>query len=78
MRLLHPSPLAARQHPHTCNWHQNWEPNKRLVPCTPQIIHDYEHKGVNNDYLVRVSDALALLYNDRSPMVGHGGGDGGG
>lgn len=28
-----------------------------------QIIHDYEHKGVNNDYLIRVSDGLAVLYN---------------
>ncbi|KAF5830629.1 hypothetical protein DUNSADRAFT_14253 [Dunaliella salina] len=35
------------------------------------IIHDYEHKGVNNDYLVRVSDDLAVLYNDRSPMENH-------
>jgi hypothetical protein len=36
-----------------------------------QIIHDYEHKGVNNDYLVRVSDSLAILYNDKSPMENH-------
>lgn len=36
-----------------------------------QIIHDYEHKGVNNDYLIRVSDDLAVLYNDRSPMENH-------
>eukprot|EP00798_Chlamydomonas_sp_ICE-L_P002633 gene2633-5006_t len=35
------------------------------------IIHDYEHKGVNNDFLVRVSDELAVLYNDRSPMENH-------
>ena len=36
-----------------------------------QIIHDFEHKGVNNDYLIRVSDGLAVLYNDRSPMENH-------
>eukprot|EP00798_Chlamydomonas_sp_ICE-L_P014589 gene14589-20640_t len=35
------------------------------------IIHDYKHKGVNNDFLVRVSDSLALLYNDKSPMENH-------
>ncbi|PNW81070.1 hypothetical protein CHLRE_07g342350v5 [Chlamydomonas reinhardtii] len=35
------------------------------------IIHDFEHKGVNNDYLIRVSDGLAVLYNDRSPMENH-------
>jgi hypothetical protein len=32
------------------------------------IIHDYGHKGVNNDYLVKVQDPLALRYHDRSPM----------
>lgn len=41
-------------------------------PCRiMQIIHDFEHKGVNNDYLIRVSDGLAVLYNDRSPMENH-------
>jgi hypothetical protein len=41
------------------------------VAVVVQIIHDYEHKGVNNDYLVRVSDSLAILYNDKSPMENH-------
>ncbi|GAX75245.1 hypothetical protein CEUSTIGMA_g2690.t1 [Chlamydomonas eustigma] len=35
------------------------------------IIHDYQHKGVNNDFLVRTGDNLAILYNDRSPMENH-------
>ena len=35
------------------------------------IIHDYGHKEVNNDYLIKTSDSLALLYNDRSPMENH-------
>ena len=35
------------------------------------VVHDYEHRGVNNDFLTRVSDPLALLYNDRSPMETH-------
>lgn len=26
-------------------------------------------RGVNNDFLVRSSDPLALLYNDMSPLV---------
>jgi len=43
-----------------------------LLSCyLSAIIHDFEHKGVNNDYLVRVSDMLAILYNDRSPMENH-------
>ncbi len=32
------------------------------------IIHDFDHRGVNNQFLVRSGDPLALLYNDVSPM----------
>jgi hypothetical protein len=32
-----------------------------------QVVHDYGHRGVNNDFLVRSCDALVLLYNDHSP-----------
>lgn len=35
------------------------------------VVHDYEHRGVNNDFLTRISDPLALIYNDRSPMENH-------
>ncbi len=35
------------------------------------IVHDLNHCGLNNDYLVRSNDALALLYNDQSPMENH-------
>jgi hypothetical protein len=35
------------------------------------IIHDYEHKGVNNDFLVRFQDELAMKYNDSSPLENH-------
>lgn len=35
------------------------------------IIHDFEHKGVNNDFLVKSRDILAITYNDRSPMENH-------
>ena len=27
--------------------------------------------GVNNDFLIKTHDRLALLYNDRSPMENH-------
>ncbi|KAK9803589.1 hypothetical protein WJX72_002875 [[Myrmecia] bisecta] len=34
-------------------------------------VHDYEHRGVTNDYLVRSRDALAVTYNEQSPMEHH-------
>ena len=32
------------------------------------IMHDYRHPGVNNGYLVRDLDPLALTYNDASVL----------
>lgn len=47
-------------------------PEPRLLACLQAAItHDYEHKGLNNDFLVRVGDDLALTYNDNSPMENH-------
>ena len=44
----------------------------KLLGCyLAAIIHDYEHRGVNNDFLIKTSDRLALLYNDSSPMENH-------
>ena len=45
--------------------------SKSLFPTPPQdlglllaiftaVVHDYEHKGVNNDFLVKTSDPLAV------------------
>lgn len=42
-----------------------------LMAFLSAIVHDYEHKGVNNDYLIKTHDALALTYNDHSPMENH-------
>eukprot|EP00299_Pterocystis_sp_00344_P014005 c6926_g1_i1.p1 GENE.c6926_g1_i1~~c6926_g1_i1.p1 ORF type:complete len:248 (-),score=49.29 c6926_g1_i1:78-821(-) len=39
--------------------------------CFAAIIHDFEHNGVNNDFLVRTSHARALVYNDRSCQENH-------
>ncbi|GFH13829.1 phosphodiesterase [Haematococcus lacustris] len=35
------------------------------------VVHDYQHKGLNNDFLCKTGDELALRYNDRSPMENH-------
>ncbi|KAK9830386.1 hypothetical protein WJX72_011468 [[Myrmecia] bisecta] len=34
-------------------------------------VHDYEHRGLTNDYLVRARDPLAVTYNEQSPMENH-------
>ena len=34
-------------------------------------MHDYEHVGRTNDFLVAVEDRLALLYNDKAPLENH-------
>ena len=34
-------------------------------------MHDYEHPGVNNMFLVNISDSMAVKYNDRSVLENH-------
>lgn len=34
-------------------------------------MHDYEHPGRNNQFLVSINSPLALLYNDRSVLENH-------
>ncbi|GMH41896.1 hypothetical protein BSKO_09806 [Bryopsis sp. KO-2023] len=34
-------------------------------------IHDFEHKGFNNDFLIRTGNDLAMQHNDLSPMENH-------
>ena len=43
-----------------------------LLACyLAAIVHDFEHVGFNNDFLVISSDPLAVRYNDRAPMENH-------
>ena len=34
-------------------------------------IHDYQHPGLNNSFLINSADTLAILYNDRSVLENH-------
>ncbi|GAX73385.1 hypothetical protein CEUSTIGMA_g838.t1 [Chlamydomonas eustigma] len=42
-----------------------------LAAIISAVIHDFEHRGVNNDFLIKSADELALIYNDRAPMENH-------
>lgn len=35
------------------------------------ICHDLDHKGLNNDFLVKTSSPLAIAYNDLSCLENH-------
>lgn len=39
--------------------------------CWSAATHDYEHGGLNNDFLIKTSHPLALTYNDQSPLENH-------
>lgn len=39
--------------------------------CACVCVRVFCRRGLNNDFLVRVSDDLALTYNDASPMENH-------
>ena len=46
-------------------------PRLRQRPSFPQIVHDYDHGGLTNDYLIASRHDLAILYNDRAPLENH-------
>ena len=47
------------------------DPLLRLACHLAAICHDYQHKGVSNDFLITTQDELALLYNDKHPHENH-------
>ena len=45
--------------------------NQILATYYAALIHDFEHLGVNNDYLIKTFHPLAVMYNDQSPLENH-------
>lgn len=43
----------------------------KLSGLLAAVVHDYQHKGLNNDYLVKTSNVRAIAYNDKSPNENH-------
>ena len=35
------------------------------------IVHDFQHGGLNNDFLIKTAHSIALTYNDQSPLENH-------
>ncbi len=46
-------------------------PLEVLALVLAAIIHDVDHPGFNNDFLISASTDLAVLYNDASPLENH-------
>jgi len=47
------------------------EPLVKLACILAAAVHDYQHRGLSNDFLVRTLDDWALRYNDRQVSENH-------
>ena len=44
---------------------------QQLATYWSATVHDYEHGGLNNDFLIKTAHPLAVTYNDSSPLENH-------
>lgn len=47
------------------------DPLHMMACYSAAVMHDFEHGGLTNDFLVNSLDNLAVRYNDRSPLENH-------
>ena len=45
--------------------------NQHLSSYWSAAVHDFEHGGVNNDFLIKTAHPWAIRYNDQSPLENH-------
>ncbi|KAA6420588.1 MAG: hypothetical protein FRX49_09381 [Trebouxia sp. A1-2] len=45
--------------------------SQQLATYISAVVHDFQHGGVNNDFLIKTFHPLAMLYNDISPLENH-------
>lgn len=48
---------------------QTVDPLAQLAVYLAATLHDYNHGGYTNDYLINSSHDLAICYNDHAPLV---------
>ena len=49
----------------------SFTPLEILALYCAAAMHDYDHPGRNNQFLISIKSPLALLYNDRSVLENH-------
>lgn len=47
------------------------KPLERIALVTAAAVHDTDHPGVNNTFLINTEDPIAVRYNDKSPLESH-------
>jgi len=51
--------------------HQGLRKVQMLAAILAAVVHDTDHPGQSNDFLIAVADPLAIKYNDNSPLENH-------
>jgi cAMP-specific phosphodiesterase 4 len=50
---------------------KHFSPMDRLILYIGSAIHDFDHPGVNNNFMINTASSQAILYNDKSVLENH-------